>query len=63
MCRKPEVRQACVHSCSGRMTGLTTLIRGEEGMLARGMEESGKVWTSRIKASRGRLLTVLVEVG
>jgi hypothetical protein len=52
-----------VHSCSGRMTGLTTLIRGEEGMLARGMEESGKVWTSRIKASRGRLLTVLVEVG
>jgi hypothetical protein len=40
-----------------------TLIRGKEGVDARGMEESGKAWPARIGTSRSKMLTVLVEVG
>jgi len=57
MCRKPEVRWACA------LLPRLTVVRGEEGVDARGMEESGKAWPARFDTSRGRLLTVLVEVG
>jgi hypothetical protein len=57
MCRKPEVRWACAQRPR------LTLIRGKEGVDARGMEESGKAWPARIGTSRSKMLTVLVEVG
>ena len=36
MCRKPEVRWACA------LLPRLTVVRGKEGVDARGMEESGK---------------------